>query len=125
MEQPKIWGEGFRVIGNKGFHIKFENNVCVSVQFGPGNYCEHYVLTTNYRYDLGDPLKEMKQWESKNAEVAIWYECDEGELWITDKFAEQTDWAATYENFNIQVLNNVNPKQVLEVLNWAKKYKEG
>ena len=123
MEHPKIWNKkGFRVMLNKGFHIKFENKICVSAQFGPGNYCEHYVNWNRFnRYDIGD-TKKHDQWESEDAEIAIWYEGDKEREWITHEFAKQADWANTYEDHNIQVLANVTPEQVLEALNWAKKY---
>ena len=32
----------FRITGGKGFDIQFENGYTVSVQFGPGNYADHY-----------------------------------------------------------------------------------
>ena len=33
---------GFKITHGKGFHITFANGWTISVQFGPGNYCEHY-----------------------------------------------------------------------------------
>lgn len=33
---------GFRICGNKGFHVTFENGWTVSVQFGAGSYCDNY-----------------------------------------------------------------------------------
>jgi hypothetical protein len=37
----------FRITGGKGFHMYFANGHLVSVQWGPGNYCDYYddVLT--------------------------------------------------------------------------------
>lgn len=32
----------FRITRGKGFHVSFPNGYTVSVQFGPGNYCDHY-----------------------------------------------------------------------------------
>ena len=32
----------FKITGGKGFGITFSNGLCVSVQFGAGNYCGHY-----------------------------------------------------------------------------------
>ena len=32
----------FRVTGGKGFQITFPNGYTISVQFGPGNYGQHY-----------------------------------------------------------------------------------
>jgi len=33
---------GFKLCTDKGFHIGLSNGFTVSVQFGRGNYCEHY-----------------------------------------------------------------------------------
>ncbi|MFW5916671.1 MAG: hypothetical protein ACOCTM_04275 [Bacteroidota bacterium] len=101
---------------NKGFQIKFENEVCVSVQFGPGSYCEHYDAL-NYKNGFKEP-KKKDVWESKDAEIAIWTES----AWITHEFAEQVEWAETYEDWNVQVLPEATPVQVLEALNWAEHY---
>ncbi len=32
---------GFYITGGKGFHISFPNGYTMSVQFGPGDYCEN------------------------------------------------------------------------------------
>lgn len=32
----------FRIQQGKGFHITFANGYTISVQFGPGNYCDHH-----------------------------------------------------------------------------------
>lgn len=58
---------GFRITGGRGFHITFENDVTVSVQFGPGNYCEHY--------DAHPDDEELKRlgYPSYDAEVAVFY----------------------------------------------------
>ena len=50
---------------NKGFRMKFDNGFAISVQWGPGNYCER----KSY-HDLEAPRKE-RFWESITAEVAV------------------------------------------------------
>ena len=50
---------------NKGFRMKFDNGFAISVQWGPGNYCER----KSY-HDLEAPRKE-RYWESVTAEVAV------------------------------------------------------
>jgi len=55
----------FSITSHKGFHLTFNNSWQVSVQFGPGNYCEqrnadHYSPESN---DI---------WRSSNAEIAVW-----------------------------------------------------
>jgi len=60
----------FSASGNKGFSITFENGNTVSVQWGPGNYC-------NPTHELGrgaayNAPAEADRWESATAEVAAW-----------------------------------------------------
>jgi len=64
----------FRTCSNKGFQITFENGWTVSVQFGPGNYCEHHYklnMTGKAAGTFGVPKEGI---ESKDAEVAAWGE---------------------------------------------------
>ena len=61
----------FTICGNKGFHIKFENGATLSVQFGPGNYCNQ--RSADYNAPSGSI-----QWQCENAEVAIW---DKDDKW--------------------------------------------
>lgn len=56
--------EGFFITGGKGFHITFSNDWTISVQFGPGNYCEHY------NRQIGDDVDCGKE-GSLTAEVAV------------------------------------------------------
>lgn len=55
----------FGCLDNKGFHVKFENGWTVSVQFGPGNYCE------NKNSDCKLP-RAIDLWTSPDAEIAAW-----------------------------------------------------
>lgn len=57
---------GFRITGKKGFHITFENGYTVSVQFGPGNYCDHYGR------HIGHEEERCGKEGSTTAEVAAW-----------------------------------------------------
>jgi len=52
----------FSITDGKGFQIKFQNGCTISVQWGPGNYCDHY--------EYGSQRGKL-QWESTTAEVAI------------------------------------------------------
>ena len=63
------------ITGNKGFHIRFENGITISIQFGAANYCEHY------NGDIGSEIKKTK-WESIDAEVGVW---DENKKWYDFK----------------------------------------
>jgi hypothetical protein len=71
----------FRVIGNKGFQMVFENGWTISVQFGYGNYCD------NYQHPEGfDFAKGLNAVQSSDAEIAIW----SGDTW-------ESEWY-TFEN---------------------------
>ena len=54
----------FLITRNKGFRMTFENGFAISVQWGPGNYCE------KKDEDFDKPQKE-RFWESCSAEIAV------------------------------------------------------
>ena len=62
----------FSITSHKGFHLTFNNKWCVSVQFGPGNYCEQ----RNSHYDSP---RGQESWPSSDAEIAVWKDFN-GEL---------------------------------------------
>ena len=96
----------FRITGGKGFHLTFPNGVTVSVQFGPGNYCD------NYDDDIMEWVmaKGKGTVESMTAEVAIW---KKGGAWITNEYSGDGE-VIGYKNIN----------EVWKIFEWAKKYKE-
>ena len=54
----------FLATRNKGFRMTFKNGFAISVQWGPGNYCE------KKDEDFDKPMDE-RFWESRSAEIAI------------------------------------------------------
>lgn len=94
----------FKITGNKGFHITFENGYTVSVQFGPGNYCDNYDMS--FENDSVKGIKGVKGIESSTAECAVWG--SDGAMLGFD------DWGDT-------VSNRSTPADLLELLNWAAK----
>ena len=54
----------FLATRNKGFRMGFDNGFEISVQWGPGNYCER-------KDEDFDKPQEERFWESKSAEIAI------------------------------------------------------
>ena len=88
----------FKITGTKGFHITFENGYTVSVQFGPGNYCD------NYDRMIGSEEEACGEEGSSTAECAVWQ--GDGGLITRDKWGDS-------------VTNRSTPKEVLELLNWA------
>jgi len=86
----------FKITNKHGFHITFENGYAVSVQFGPGNYCD------NYDMEIG--LDDEKAGRgSSNAECAVW--AKDGTRCLIDG--------------TVTVSNRSTPAEVLALLNWA------
>ena len=56
----------FCISSPKGFHITFDNGYTLSVQFGPGNYCDNYD-----RKIMDDDVESGKD-GSTTAETAFW-----------------------------------------------------
>ena len=54
----------FTITRGKGFRIQFNNGFTLSVQWGPGNYCENQNKTF-------DSPEKVEFWESLDAEIAI------------------------------------------------------
>lgn len=63
---------GFSVHGNKGINVTFENGWGVSVQWGPGNYCER-------KMESYDAPMQAEFWQSADAEIAIFVPRDHPE----------------------------------------------
>ena len=82
----------FSISDNKGFQITFENGYSVSVQFGPGNYCENMDLPYNHGEEV--PM-------SNTAETAL----------------ISPDGFVAYQGDDVQ--GHMSPKDVLELLNYA------
>lgn len=53
--------------GNKGIHFKFPNGYTLSVQIGPGNYCDNRDADI-----IGFMRSQSNLPASSNAEIAIW-----------------------------------------------------
>lgn len=63
----------FRITGGKGFHMTFANGWTISVQWGPGNYCD------NHDDDLSqEGYRTSGNKGSTTAECAVWPE--DGEM---------------------------------------------
>lgn len=65
---------GFSITHASGFHITFSNGYTLSVQFGIGNYCEHYPEMLNGSGEIIERMSQPRKaetWRSKDAEIAI------------------------------------------------------
>ena len=93
----------FKITGKKGFHITFDNGYTVSVQFGPGNYCENYTMS------IGNDDEEAGKHGSVDAECAVWkgsggfieHPLFDGDMvgarMRSDKVLELLNWAASQD----------------------------
>lgn len=88
----------FKITRKKGFHVTFANGYTVSVQFGAGNYCDHY------NADFGKDA-ELASAGSNTAECAVW--------------ANDHSMIAHPSFDNDTVGGRMTPKAVLDLLNWA------
>ena len=74
--------KAMRVCDNKGFQLDLPNGITVSVQFGPGNYCDHDVKNA----DFDAPQKVIgtdECWGSNTAECAAYLTSDgDGLQWV-------------------------------------------
>jgi hypothetical protein len=95
---------GFGATQNKGFYTTFENGWSISVQWGPGNYCDRHSIG-NYNAPMET---DNGAWTSDTAEIAIIH--DETETW--------------YSFGNDTVLGHQTPDEVAnwigEVSRWPK-----
>ena len=87
----------FNITRGKGFHVLFPNGYTVSVQFGPGNYCQNRSAPFNAD-------KECGEMGSKDAECAVWK--DFGDY-------------VRPEGWNDDVKGWMSPTEVLELFQWA------
>jgi hypothetical protein len=91
----------FKITGNKGFHMTFKNGITISVQFGPGNYCEHHWDDTELPY---------QNMQSKDAEIALW---DRVGNWVTKEYKPDA---------GDDVLGGQSPDEVAKAILWAQSH---
>ena len=100
-----------RICDNKGFHLDMLNGVTVSVQIGPGNYCDSDVSNADF-----DAPKNVigtdEMWGSNTAECAA-YVTGSNLAWIS--VPGYTDVAPC------DVVGHLNVSQVLDFINLASK----
>lgn len=100
--------KNFKITHGKGFHLLFKNGYKVSVQFGPGNYCEN--LKQNYFDFLEQMTNPEFFWESSDAECAV---IDpQGNFVPLEKFDE---------SLCDEVNGYMTSDEVLDLMNWAAK----
>ena len=90
----------FCITRGSGFHIQFKNGWRVSVQFGPGSYCDNYNMTIGV-----DDIEAGKN-GSSNAELAVLN--PEGDL-----------MPIPWDEHNDTVTNRSSPEDALKLMIWA------
>jgi hypothetical protein len=76
---------------NKGFQLTFQNGWTVSVQWGPGNYCDRQSFSVS---EFSAPLNGSGFWTSEHAEVAAWNSNGE---WLPFEHDTVKGWNSTDE----------------------------
>jgi len=99
-----------RICDNKGFHLDMPNNVTVSVQLGPGNYCDSDVANANFDAPKKAMDSDDEHWGSNTAECAA-YVTGSKLAWV--KVPGYTDVAGD------DVCGHLNVSQVLDFINVA------
>ena len=97
--------------------MTFANGVTASVQFGPGNYCQHHTTAMMESLKRGESITDIytapqkgENWKSQDAEVAAW---DKDGEWITEKLEM---------GCGDDVIGYLSAEKVLEFLNKAAGY---
>ncbi len=99
----------FSITGGRGFQLKLQNGVTISVQFGPGNYCEHY---EDLDINSFEKVRISEIWQSNNAEIAAW-----------DSFGHWFNFQAKKFNDDCDPLRNQSVSDFIEWLNYLNQLK--
>ena len=94
--------KGFCITDGKGFHMAFKNGNEISVQWGPGNYCD------NRRSTFGKQ-RNVEFYESDTAEIAVLN--SKGE-WLTREIAKK----AGFGKINDDVMGYLSADDVLRIM---------
>jgi len=103
----------FRITGGKGFQLDLPNGVTVSVQWGPGNYCDSDVRNADF-----EAPKKAETWGSNLAECAAYVTGSPNLSWVavpgfTGPLNKRDD------TFYDDVVGQLNVALVLDFINRA------
>jgi hypothetical protein len=101
-----------RICDNKGFHLDMLNGVTVSVQLGPGNYCDSDVSNADWSGPRRAMDSDRSHWGSNTAECAA-YVTGSDLAWVA--VPGYTDVGGD------DVCGYMNVSQVLDFINRASK----
>ena len=109
--------KAIRICDNKGFHLDLPNGVTVSVQLGPGNYCDPDV--SNAAFDA--PKKAIDgddHWGSNTAECAA-YITGSNLSWVAVPGWTGPIGDENVENIYDDVAGHMSVQDVLDFINLA------
>jgi len=123
-EGVEMTDKAMRICDNKGFQLDLPNGITVSVQFGPGNYCDRDVA--NAPFDA--PQKAIdsdKHWGSNLAECAAYLTSGDNLQWVdvpgfTGPIGEDDS-----DTFYDDVVGYLDVQGVLDFINLASQLKPG
>lgn len=98
----------FKVVNEKGFQIKFENGLTISVMFGSGNYCANRTTKLESKGVFGIT-------ESMSAEIAIF---DQNDVWFEFGADTVKGWVGANEvgEWIVKVKNATSLKDIKQQL---------
>ena len=111
----------FAITNHKGTQFTFKNGICISIQWGPYNYCADYFDFEGLPAHVRPAHAEF--WESPDAEIAILYAGvgvgrvgGKGQEWLTrDAYAALNNG----EDCGDDVLPRITPDEVTRYIAWA------
>ncbi len=92
-----------------GFHIQFDNGICLSTQFGPGNYGDNH--------DAPIVGEDAKRYQSERVEIAVWDCWKPKEPWMTKQMAQEVGF-----EWNNDVGEYLEGEDWLKVFDWCRNY---
>ena len=95
----------FRITDGKGFGMALPNGWWISVQFGPGNYCQHYDRR------IGEDGPACGAEGSFNAECAV--------INKDHKMVELPEFMFPGRDYRDIVAGYCTPEMVFKLINWA------
>ena len=109
----------FAICDHKGTQMTFANGVCISIQWGPGNYCADY-----WDFDMATDYyapKKSEFWKSPDAEIALFWAGPgkvggQGREWLTKEAYRDLN---NGEDCGDDVLPSITPDEVARYIAWA------
>ena len=106
-----------RITEGKGFQMDLPNGVTVSVQFGPGNYCER-------QHEMFDAprvtMENHEHWKAEHAECAAYLTNGEGTKWVAVPGFTGPKWHED-DTYYDDVCGWLDAQGVLDFINAASK----